>query len=72
VPLRLALPMVGLFVAWPVFAFDAIYAFGDSLTDTSDSPEPATNYFQGPGDLNLGPSAFVTARASRAACGVSE
>ena len=36
--LCLALPMVGLFVAWPVFAFDAIYAFGDSLTDTGNNP----------------------------------
>ena len=40
---RLALPMVWLLVARPVFAFDAICAFGDSLTDTSDSPEPATD-----------------------------
>src|SRR6266478_3795511 len=28
-------------------AFDAIYAFGDSLTDTGNKPAPAPDYFQG-------------------------
>lgn len=28
-------------------ACDAIYAFGDSLTDTGNGPAPATNYYQG-------------------------
>src|SRR6266699_3264736 len=45
--LRLALPLVWLLVASPVFAFDAIYAFGDSLTDTGNNPAPGTIYFQG-------------------------
>ncbi len=45
--LRLALPLVWLLAAWPVVAFDAIYAFGDSLTDTGNNPAPGTNYFQG-------------------------
>src|SRR5258708_26237978 len=45
--LRLALPLVGLWVALPVSAFDSIYAFGDSLTDTGNNPAPATIYFQG-------------------------
>src|SRR3989442_750611 len=45
--LRLALPLVWLLVVLPGFAFDAIYAFGDSLTDTGNNPAPATIYFQG-------------------------
>ena len=45
--LRLASPLVWLLAAWPVVAFDAIYAFGDSLTDTGNNPAPGTNYFQG-------------------------
>src|SRR6058998_836931 len=28
-------------------AYDAIYAFGDSLTDTGNKPAPAPAYFQG-------------------------
>ena len=28
-------------------AFEAIYAFGDSLTDTGNNPAPATGYYQG-------------------------
>ena len=44
---RLALLLVWLFVAGPVFAFDAIYGFGDSLTDTGNDPAPAPLYFQG-------------------------
>lgn len=32
---------------FPLWAYDAIYAFGDSLTDTGNVPAPATNYFQG-------------------------
>ncbi|MBU6401218.1 MAG: SGNH/GDSL hydrolase family protein, partial [Verrucomicrobia bacterium] len=28
-------------------AFDAIYAFGDSLTDTGNNPAPAVGYYQG-------------------------
>src|SRR2546427_273302 len=47
VPSRLALPLVWLLAAWPAFAFDAIYAFGDSLTDTGNNPAPDTLYFQG-------------------------
>jgi phospholipase/lecithinase/hemolysin len=31
----------------PLLAYDAIYAFGDSLTDTGNDPAPGTNYFQG-------------------------
>src|SRR5205809_2882544 len=42
VPSRLALPLVWLLAAWPAFAFDAIYAFGDSLTDTGNDPAPDT------------------------------
>src|SRR5580765_4765387 len=44
---RLALPLVCLFAALPAYAFDAIYAFGDSLTDTGNNPAPPTLYFQG-------------------------
>src|SRR5881628_1118485 len=52
---RLALPMVWLLVARPVFAFDAICAFGDSLTDTKADPAALTDSqltdksFTGPG-----------------------
>src|SRR5436190_10614835 len=45
--LRLALPLVWLLAAWPTFAFDAIYAFGDSLTDTGNNPAPDIIYYQG-------------------------
>jgi len=31
----------------PAYAFDAIYAFGDSLTDTGNNPAPAPDYYQG-------------------------
>lgn len=31
----------------PLLAYDALYAFGDSLTDTGNVPAPATNYYQG-------------------------
>jgi thermolabile hemolysin len=35
-------------VACPVArAFDALYAFGDSLTDTGNNPAPAGNYYNG-------------------------
>lgn len=34
-------------VAPSASAFDAIYAFGDSLTDTGNDPAPAPDYFQG-------------------------
>src|SRR3989442_1199243 len=45
--LRLRFPLVWLLVVFPVFALDAIYAFGDSFTDTGNNPAPATIYFQG-------------------------
>src|SRR5437667_2846352 len=45
--LRLALPLVWLLAVWTAFAFDAIYAFGDSLTDTGNNPAPDTIYYQG-------------------------
>ena len=43
---------LALFLAWIGFApaaraFDAIYAFGDSLTDTGNNPAPAIGYFEG-------------------------
>ena len=45
---RWAFVLVALFWAAPaVRAFDAIYAFGDSLTDTGNKPAPAPDYFQG-------------------------
>ena len=31
----------------PLLAFDTIYAFGDSLTDTGRDPAPAPDYYQG-------------------------
>ena len=31
----------------PMLAYDAIYAFGDSLTDTGNVPAPAPSYYQG-------------------------
>jgi phospholipase/lecithinase/hemolysin len=43
-PLLLAL---GLWLPLSARAFDAIYAFGDSLTDTGNSPPASTNYYQG-------------------------
>jgi hypothetical protein len=46
-PLRLALPLVWLLAALPAIAFDAIYDFGVSLTDTGNKPALGTNYFQG-------------------------
>lgn len=33
--------------ACPMLAFDAIYTFGDSLTDTGNDPAPPLNYYQG-------------------------
>src|SRR6266566_2001474 len=45
--LRPALPLVWFLAVWPAFAFDAIYAFGDSLTDTGNNPAPDTIYYQG-------------------------
>src|ERR1051326_2947310 len=43
---------LALFLAWIGFApaaraFDAIYAFGDSLTYTGNNPAPAIGYFEG-------------------------
>ena len=34
-------------IAPPARAFDAIHAFGDSLTDTGNEPAPVAGYFQG-------------------------
>src|SRR6185503_1093164 len=44
---RLAMLLIWLLAAWPAVAFDAIYGFGDSLTDTGNNPAPAALYFQG-------------------------
>ena len=45
---RWAFVAMALFWAAPaVRAYDAIYAFGDSLTDTGNKPAPAPDYFQG-------------------------
>ena len=38
---------VTLLAASPASAFEAIYAFGDSLTDTGNDPAPEPDYFQG-------------------------
>jgi phospholipase/lecithinase/hemolysin len=45
--LFLAIVFSWLMGAAPMLAYDAIYAFGDSLTDTGNDPAPGTNYFQG-------------------------
>lgn len=46
--IRFLLVALSCLVAAPrLLAYNAIYAFGDSLTDTGNDPAPATNYFQG-------------------------
>jgi len=46
--LRWVFLLLAWFLAAPAArAFDAIYAFGDSLTDTGNRPAPAPTYFQG-------------------------
>jgi len=45
--LFLALVFSWLLGAAPLPAYDAIYAFGDSLTDTGNDPAPAPNYYSG-------------------------
>jgi phospholipase/lecithinase/hemolysin len=45
--LSLALLTACVFAAPCASAFEAIYAFGDSLTDTGNDPAPAPDYFQG-------------------------
>ncbi len=44
---RFAFLLICVMAARPALAFDAIYAFGDSLTDTGNEPAPVVGYFQG-------------------------
>jgi phospholipase/lecithinase/hemolysin len=44
---HLACLLAWLFAASPAYAFDAIYAFGDSLTDTGNNPAVSSDYYQG-------------------------